>query len=138
MLFCNCLVFSRVKVIVAWLSTSSSPASYFIPKDQKQELHHQVGSLEVHQYNVVLGMPIVRNVSGRPNLSIQMELTAQELYYCLRFLKRRAKPSSTQNLEVGTKLFGHGMTTITGSKRLPHSILPSSQVFIQRNLISIS
>lgn len=32
MLFCNCLVFSRVKVIVAWLSLSSSPTLCFIPQ----------------------------------------------------------------------------------------------------------
>lgn len=78
MLFCNCLVFSRVKVIVAWLSPSSSPTHYFIPKDKKQELHHQVGFLEMHQSSMVLGMPIVSKVSGKPNLSVQVELTAQE------------------------------------------------------------
>lgn len=55
MLFCNCLVFSRVKVIVAWLSPSSSPAHCFVPKDQKQQLHHQVGSLEMHLDSMVLG-----------------------------------------------------------------------------------
>lgn len=91
MLFCNCLVFSRVKVIVAWLSPSSLPAHYFIPEDQKQELHHQVGSLAMHQSSRVLGTPTVSKISGRSSLSMMVELTVQELQYSLRVLRHRTR-----------------------------------------------